>query len=235
MASKISFCFLVTLLKRGFCSGSRNWGALFQDPSQFKTAFLQDTDKCFGTRKLNVSENDIRSDASRKHVEPCPRGITYHYRGKAIPRHPHETAKSPFLSLCKEQYGIEQNFGSIKDPAIIGSIFLKRPERIEVLCLILLLSLLIWRLMEREMRRYLKRTGTQLIGWARHKTTQVTSFMLTTKFNKVRLYRGNGHLVLAQRFTDSQSAWLKALGVTPDDFLPPKSPQKIIKLPPEGY
>ncbi|MDL2275080.1 IS1634 family transposase, partial [Desulfosarcina sp. OttesenSCG-928-G10] len=138
------------------------------------------------------------------------------------------------LSLYKEQYGIEQNFGFIKDPAIVDSIFLKRPERIEVLGLILLISLLVWRLMEREMRRYLKHTGTQLVGWVRRKTTRVTSFMLTTKFNKVRLCRVNGELVLAQRFTDTQNAWLKALGVTPDDFLPPKRPQKIIKPPPEG-
>lgn len=138
------------------------------------------------------------------------------------------------LSLYKEQYGIEQNFGFIKDPAIVDSIFLKRPERIEVLGLILLLSLLVWRLMEREMRHYLDRTETQLSGWNQRKTTQVTSFMLTTKFRKIRLYRVNGNLVLAQKFTDTQNDWLKALGMGPDDFLPPKSLQKIIKPPPEG-
>jgi len=49
------------------------------------------------------------------------------------------------LKAYKDQYGIEQNFGFLKDPVIVNSIFLKRPERIEVLGLVLLLSLLIWR------------------------------------------------------------------------------------------
>ncbi len=64
------------------------------------------------------------------------------------------------LSLCKDQNGIEKNFGFLKDPVIVNSIFLKKPHRIEVLGLILLISLLIWRLMERSMRRYVKASGT---------------------------------------------------------------------------
>ena len=56
------------------------------------------------------------------------------------------------LKLYKGQIGIEKNFSFLKDPAIVNSIFLKKAERIEVLGLILLISLLIWRLMERSMR-----------------------------------------------------------------------------------
>ena len=40
------------------------------------------------------------------------------------------------LSAYKDQYGIEHNFGFLKDPVIVNSIFLKRPERIEVLGLV---------------------------------------------------------------------------------------------------
>ena len=58
------------------------------------------------------------------------------------------------LKLYKNQSGIEQNFGFLKDPVIVNSIFLKKPTRIEVLGLVLIISLLIWRLMERCMRRY---------------------------------------------------------------------------------
>ena len=60
------------------------------------------------------------------------------------------------LGLYKKQSGIEQNFGFLKDPAIVNSIFLKKATRIEVLGLILLISLLIWRLMERSMRQYVQ-------------------------------------------------------------------------------
>lgn len=58
---------------------------------------------------------------------------------------------SELLQLYKEQDGIEKNFGFIKDPAIVNAIFLKKPERVEALGLILLLSLLLWRLVERNL------------------------------------------------------------------------------------
>ncbi|MEA3230221.1 MAG: hypothetical protein U9Q05_00490, partial [Thermodesulfobacteriota bacterium] len=57
------------------------------------------------------------------------------------------------LRAYKDQYGIEQNFGFLKDPMIVNSVFLKKPKRIEVLGLVLLISLLIWRLVERSMRQ----------------------------------------------------------------------------------
>ena len=67
-----------------------------------------------------------------------------------------EWPAAELLSLYKSQIGIEKNFSFLKDPAIVNSIFLKKAERIEVLCLILLTSLLIWRLMERSMRQYVQ-------------------------------------------------------------------------------
>ena len=39
-----------------------------------------------------------------------------------------------------EQYGIENNFSFLKDDQIVNAIFLKRPERIEALGLILLIA-----------------------------------------------------------------------------------------------
>jgi len=50
------------------------------------------------------------------------------------------------LRMYKEQYGIEKNFGFLKDPVIVNRKKKKKAERIEVLGLILLISLLIWRL-----------------------------------------------------------------------------------------
>ena len=60
------------------------------------------------------------------------------------------------LKIYKEQYSIEKNFGFLKDPLIVNDLFLKKPERIEALGFILVLSLLIWRLLERCTRKYIK-------------------------------------------------------------------------------
>ena len=53
------------------------------------------------------------------------------------------TTLKKIIKAYKDQYGIEQNFGFLKDPVIVNSIFLKKPERIEILGLVLLISLLI--------------------------------------------------------------------------------------------
>jgi transposase len=47
------------------------------------------------------------------------------------------------LTLYKDQGGIEQNFSFLKDQVIVNSIFLKKPQRIEVLGLVLVIALLI--------------------------------------------------------------------------------------------
>ncbi len=47
------------------------------------------------------------------------------------------------LQAYKDQNGIEHNFSFLEDPVLINSVFLKKPERIEALGLILVLSLLI--------------------------------------------------------------------------------------------
>ena len=77
----------------------------------------------------------------------------------------------------------------MKDPVIVNSLFLKKPERIEALGLVLLLALLIWRLMERSMRAYVDTSGTPLTGWDHKATERPTTFMMVTKFAGV-IYRG---------------------------------------------
>ena len=47
------------------------------------------------------------------------------------------------LRAYKEPHGVEQNFAFLQDPVIVNSLFLKKPERIEALGLVLLLALLL--------------------------------------------------------------------------------------------
>jgi len=69
------------------------------------------------------------------------------------------------LRTYKEQNGIEKNFGFLEDDQIVNALFLKRPERIEALGLILLASLLIWRLIELVMRTQLHARQATVPGW----------------------------------------------------------------------
>lgn len=89
------------------------------------------------------------------------------------------------LFTYKDQGYVERNFGFLKDDAIVNSLFLKSPERIEALGLILVLSLLVWRLMERTMRLSLKQTSSTIMGWDKRQTSRPTSFMMTTYFPSV--------------------------------------------------
>ena len=126
------------------------------------------------------------------------------------------------LEAYKDQYGIEQDFGFLKDPVIVNSIFLKKPQRIEVLGLILLTSLLIWRLMERSMRQYVEQTREKLPGWDHKPTDRPTSFMMTTKFMGVMVIKIGNERRLSKPLYSDQKAFLMALGIKPSCFIKPE-------------
>lgn len=125
------------------------------------------------------------------------------------------------LKLYKSQIGIEKNFSFLKDPVIVNSIFLKKAERIEVLGLVLLISLLIWRLMERSMRQYIKANDCTLNGWERRPTKKPTAFMMTTKFSGILIITIGKHRQLARPLKDFQREYLKAMGVSSEGFTVP--------------
>ena len=126
------------------------------------------------------------------------------------------------LKTYKEQYGIEQDFGFLKDPVIVNSVFLKKPERIEVLGLILLSSLLIWRLMERSMRQYVEQKGEKLPGWKHKPTDRPTSFMMIIKFMGLAVIKIGDERRLSKPLNSDQSAFLLALGIKPPSLIKPQ-------------
>jgi transposase len=156
--------------------------------------------------------------------------VTLHERVEVIARKTQETAcfvlltnvpttgemahrAGDVLQAYKEQHGIEQNFGFLKDPLIVNSLFLKKPERIEALGLVCLLALLIWRLMERSLRIHVETTGNALPGWDKKETTRPTAFMMMTKFASVLVLKVGPQRQLAQAFSAVQQQYLAALGV----------------------
>lgn len=69
------------------------------------------------------------------------------------------------LTADQNQHGTEQNYGCLNDPVIVNSLFLKKPESIEALGLILLPALLLGRVMERAMRTYVDTQQCPLIAF----------------------------------------------------------------------
>jgi transposase len=122
------------------------------------------------------------------------------------------------LQTYKEQHGIERNFGFVKDPAIVDSVFLEKPERIEALALVLLTALLIWRLMERSMRRSVEEQATPMTGWDNKPTRRPTAFMMTTKFSGVLVLKIGTTRRLNREFSPEQREFLWALHVSPEAF-----------------
>jgi transposase len=127
------------------------------------------------------------------------------------------------LRAYKEQHGVEQNFAFLKDPVIVNSLLLKKPERIEALGLVLLLALLLWRLVERTLRVHVEATGNPLIGWDKKTTQRPTAFMMMIKFAAVMVIKVGGQRQLAQPLSTVQQQYLLALGVLAMYFTVPQS------------
>ena len=127
------------------------------------------------------------------------------------------------LRAYKEQHGIEQNYGFLKDPLIVNSLFLKKPERIEALGLVLLLALLLWRLVERTLRVHVETTGKPLPGWDKKATQKPTAFMMMTKFAGVMVLKVEGQRQLVHPLSTVQQQYLVALRVPATYFTAPQS------------
>ena len=127
------------------------------------------------------------------------------------------------LRAYKEQHGIEQNYGFLKDPLIVNSLFLKKPERIEALGLVLWLALLLWRLVERTLRVHVETTGNPWTGWDKKATQKPTAFMMMTKFSAVMVIKVGGQRQLAHPLSTIQQQYLLALRVPATYFTAPQS------------
>jgi hypothetical protein len=108
---------------------------------------------------------------------------------------------------------VEQHCAFLQDPLLVNSLFLKQPERIAALGLVLLLALLLWRLVERTLRVHVETTGDPLPGWDKKETQKPTAFMLMTKFAAVMVIKVGDHRQLAPPLSTVQQQYLLALGV----------------------
>ena len=108
------------------------------------------------------------------------------------------------LRAYKKQHGIEQNDGFLQEPLIVNSLFLKKPERLEALGLVLWLALLLGRLVERALRVHVETPGKPLTGWDKKVTQKPTAFMLMTKFAGGMVIKVGGQRQLAHPLSPVQ-------------------------------
>lgn len=93
----------------------------------------------------------------------------------------------------KEQQGIERNFRFIKDPMFFAdSVFLKSPKRIEALGLIMALSLLVYKVAERQFRKTLKQTGEKVKNQLGRLIERPTIRWIFQCFQSIHIYINHG-------------------------------------------
>ena len=127
------------------------------------------------------------------------------------------------LRAYKEQYGIENNFRFLKDPLIVNDTFLKKAERIEALGFILLLSLMVWNLVQLVIRRHLRERGSTILGWDNKQTSAPTTMMVFHYFQHISVYVWNAgrNRRLSRPLLDRQKDYLGAMGLPESIFTTP--------------
>jgi len=118
---------------------------------------------------------------------------------------------------------VESGFAFLKDPIVVNDTFLKKPERIDALGVILVSSLVVWRLMERSLRAYVGNTGKPLPGWENRKTDRPTAFMVSVSmFGVIVIMTRDSARFVLKRPREKQSAYLRALGIDESVYVNPR-------------
>jgi len=126
------------------------------------------------------------------------------------------------LLTYKAQNGVERDFAFLKDPIIVNNIFLKKASRIDVLGMVFIIALMIWRLMERNMRAYVANTNEELPGLNNQKTKRPTSFMLSVLIKGVQtILTKSGERCFLKKPDQVTRSFLTALGLKSEAFLDP--------------
>lgn len=101
---------------------------------------------------------------------------------------------------------------------IVNDLFLKKTERIEALGFIMVINLLIWRLTQRFIRKYIKDKDITITGWDKKQTDRPTTFMMSTKFCSVHVLKKDDMRWLAREITDFQAQYLDIMGLGEEIF-----------------
>ena len=136
------------------------------------------------------------------------------------------------LKTYKQQYGVEKNFSFLKEPLIANDTFLKKPSRIDALVFILLVSLMIWNLMQRELRKSEQVSNGQLNDLNKRPTKRPTSYLLMSHLSGVIILKNGNTRHLPRNGIKPQGLnYLEALGFDQSIYTTPPSPSKTQRRP----
>jgi transposase len=126
---------------------------------------------------------------------------------------PERMAAREVLKTYKEQYGVEQNFSFLKEPLIANDTFLKKPSRIDALTFILLVSLMIWNLIQRELRNSAEVRNGELNDLNKRPTSRPTGYLMMSQLSGIIILRhGNQRLLTRDGIRPQGLKYLKAMG-----------------------
>jgi len=99
-----------------------------------------------------------------------------------------QLADEELIAIYKDQHGVERGFAFLKDPLFLASsAFLKQPERIMALSLIMVLCLLVYRLAEHRLRQQLAVTGQTIPDQVKKPTNRPTMRWVFPCFEGIEL------------------------------------------------
>ena len=130
-----------------------------------------------------------------------------------------ELSDKSILVEYKGQISVEVTFKFLKSPMIVDRVFLKSNSRIEALGYLMLIGLMIWTLMEREVRQNI---SEPLIGPGKIKMTKPTAWAIMMMFSSLKtiVYNDNRCLrTFANPPTENQLNCLILLGMSPEKYL----------------
>lgn len=88
---------------------------------------------------------------------------------------PTQLPDQELIQTYKEQHSVERGFAFLKDPLFLASsVFVKKPERIVALALVMVLCLLVYRLAEHRLREQLAATGQTIPSQLKKPTDRPT-------------------------------------------------------------
>jgi transposase len=103
---------------------------------------------------------------------------------------PATLADEELVQTYKEQHSVERGFAFLKDPLFLASsVFVKKPERIVALSLVMVLCLLVYRLAEHRLREQLAATGQTVLNQLKHPTDRPTLRWMFQCFEGISLVR----------------------------------------------
>lgn len=123
-----------------------------------------------------------------------------------------EVSERQILSEYKAQQSNERGFRFIKDPLFFtSSVFVKNPERVEAIGMIMGLCLLVYTLAQRKLRQHLEATNEGVRNQVKKLTNKPTMRWILQMFQAVHLVTVNGDKQVSNLTQDRQDV-LKHLG-----------------------